>query len=357
MKYIYLSIYSLIISVFMLDTHTSFAQEQEENIDSLIQVYLKADSIFLDQLESELEGDSLTLFDLFDSLTNMDFSFSQLSLRLGYNSNVTNAGRNFGITQHGFNAGISYYHKTGLFADLSGYWDSDITPHYNPTVTSLGYMGNIVKSWSYSLSYDHYFYQTPKDDKPLYSYPLTNALNASSYFDIKFLTLAVDYSFMFGEMSTNRLRGSIIFNLQKNDFWFTDRISFMPSLSVLAGDQKIYHLYPNYKASYRKSLEQIRDIIGVQRFRQLWRDNRKLLFKMASSVLDDNMIIEEEVDDVFGIMNYSLLAPVYLYINNFTILLYYNFNIPVALPGEDLQLDPNSYFGATLIYNIPFFKL
>ena len=356
MKYTYLLFQYLLISVFLLITSTTFAQEKEENIDSLIQVYLKADSVFLDQLEIELEGDSLTLFDLFDSLVNMKFSFSQLSFRLGYNSNITNAGRNFGITQHGFNAGISYYHKTGLFADISGYWSSDITPHYSPTVTSLGYMGNITKSWSYSLSYDHYFYQKVEDEKPLYSYPLTNALNTSTYFDVKFITLAVDYAFLFGETSTNRLRGSIMFNLQKSNFWFTDRISFIPTLAVLAGDQKIYHLYPNYEASYRKSLEQIRDVIGVQRFRQLWRDNRKFLFKMASSILDDNMIIEEEVEDVFGIMNYSLSAPVYIYIDNFTILLYYNFNIPIALPGEDLQLDPNSYFGASLIYSIPFFK-
>lgn len=354
-KHLYLLFRSLILSAFLMLAYDSSAQEQEENIDSLVQVYLRADSVFLDQLESELAVDSLTLFDLFDSLVHMNFSLSQLSFRLGYNSNITNAGRNFGILQHGFNAGISYYHKTGIFADVSGYWNSDITPHYSPTVTSLGYMGNITKSLSYSLSYDHYFYLKSKEES-IYSFPIKNALNGSAYYDIKFITLVADYSFMFGEAVANRLRGSIIFNLNIKDFWFADHITILPNFSVYAGDQKIYHLYPNYEASYRSSLEQIRDQIGVRTFRYLWRNNRKLLFEMASGILEENMVIEEDTEDVFGVMNYSLSLPVYIYIDHFTMLLFYNFNIPVALPGEDLQLNPNSYFGATLIYNIPFFN-
>ncbi len=357
MKHIYLSISSIFFTALLMSGHLVYAQEKNENIDSLIQVYLEKDSILLDQLESELATDSLTLSDLLDSLGDMNFSYSQLSLRLGYNSNVTNAGRDFGIVQHGFNAGISYYHKTGLFADVSGYWNSDVIPHYSPTITTLGYMGTLTKSWTYTVSYDHYFYQKPTDDEFVYSYPITNALTASSYYDIKFFTLAVDYSFMFGDMTAHRIRGNAMFNIRTKKFWFIDRVTFVPTVSVLAGNQKIYYLYPNYKASYKASLEEIRDIIGVQRFRYLWINNRRLLFKMASNLLENNLVLEEETKDVFGVMNYSLSIPVYIYVKHFTFLFYYTFNLPVALPGENIQLDPNSYFGGTLIYNIPFFKI
>ncbi len=357
MKHLYLFIQIVLMIAVLLSGGVAFAQQENENIDSLLQVYLQEDSILLDQLEYELATDSLTLSDLLDSLTGTEISFSQLSFRVGYNSNVTNAGRNFGIVQHGFNAGVSYYHKTGLFADVSGYWNSDVTPHYSPTITSLGYMGNIVKWWSYTLSYDHYFYQPLKDDEFSYTYPLTNALNASSYFDIKFITLSADYSFLFGELNTHRVRGNLMFNILFKDVWFTDRISLVPTLSVLAGTQKIYHLYPNYKASYQASLEEIRDAIGVQKFRYLWRNNRKALSRMATALLDKNTVFDEETENVFGVMNYSISVPAYIYIKHFTLLLYYNFNIPVALPGEDLKLDPNSFFGTTLIYNIPFFKI
>ncbi len=356
MKHIYLFIHGLFITALFLGGCPVYGQEENENIDSLVNVYLKEDSTLLDQLERALTSDSLSLSDLFDSLVNMDLSLSQLSFRLGYNSNVVNAGRNFGIVQHGFNAGISYYHKTGLFADVSGYWNSDITPHYSPTITTLGYMGDISKSWTYTLSYDHYFYQYHDDDEFAYSYPLTNAINASTYFDIRFLTLVADYSFMFGDMTAHRLRGSLMFNIRFKDVWFTDGISLIPTISLFAGSQKIYHLYPNYKASYKASMEEIRDIIGVKKFRYLWMNNRKALFRMASAIVEENMVFDEETENTFGIMNYSLSVPAYIYVKHFTFLFYYTFNIPVALPGEDLQLDPNSFFGTTLIYNIPFFK-
>ena len=55
---------------------------------------------------------------------------SQLAVRLSYNSNVLSAGRTLGIENFGLAPGLSYYHKSGLYADVSGYWSKDFDPSY-----------------------------------------------------------------------------------------------------------------------------------------------------------------------------------------------------------------------------------
>ena len=336
---------------------------QDSEYDSLLNYYLQSDSILLDQLEMELASDELSILDLIDSLLDTDLRFSQLSLRIGYTSNITYAGRNFGIEQHGFGTGASYYHKTGLFADVSGYWNSDIEPNFNPTITTIGYFGNFSKKWSYTLSYDHYFYQTPGDDELVY-YPITNSLNSSTYFELGKFTLAGDYSFLFGEENAHRVRGNLMYTFSKNNWGFIDRFVFMPTASILMGTSYIYQLTPVYPEVNFRTRQAIRQIMvdeyGKAVINYLWRNNRDKYIEIERAVYtqykDDFIHYEITSDNVFGIMNYSLSAPIYFYINNFTIALSYHYNIPVALPGEDLNLDPNSYVGASLIYNIPFLK-
>jgi len=338
---------------------------QKSDYDSLLNYYLKSDSILLDQLEFELAGDSLNIFDLIDSLLKNDYRYSQLSLRMGYTSNITYAGRNFGIQQHGLGIGVSYYHKTGIFADVSGYWNSEIKPNYNPTITSLGYMGNITNKWTYTLSYDHFFYNYSKDtEEELIYYPITNSINVSNYYEIGKITIAGDYSFLFGEEQAHRLRGSILYRVSKNKWGFIDRFVFLPSASVLLGNSDIYKISPIYPERNLQTRYDIRQIMfreyGEKRITYLWRNQRdkyleleKMVYKNYRDELTDFIILS---NNVFGVMNYSFSAPFYFYINNFTLALSYHYNIPVALPGEELPLKTNSFFGATIIYNIPFTK-
>jgi hypothetical protein len=352
----HLLFYLLFFSTFFWARET---MAQDEELDSLLNYYLRSDSLLLNELEAELAGDSITIFDLIDSLMATDYRFSQLSLRVGYTSNITNAGRNFGLQQYGFSTGITYYNKTGLFGDLSGFWNSEISPHYNPTITTLGYIGNINPKWNYSLSYDHFFYhhaQTDENGYELY-FPLTNSLNASSYYDISLLTIGTDYSYLFGQESAHRIRGYLSLNLRtKKKIGFIDRMVFLPTASILLGNQKIYYMSENYRYSYEESLKIVRNMIGRTNFSRLWRNKREILFMMADEVMKDNVILQEDSENVFGIMNYSLSAPIFLYMGKFSVTLSYHLNIPVALPGEDLNLDPNSYFGCSVMYNIPFIK-
>ncbi len=336
--------------------------QTDDEYDSLLNYYLKKDSILLNEIEIQLAGDSLDIFDLIDSLINKDYRISQLTLRTGYTSDITYAGRNFGISQYGINAGLAYYHKTGLFADLSGYWNSDLNPSYNPTITTIGYMGNILTNWTYTLSYDHYFYTESKDE--LTWYPLTNSLNATSYYELWHFTLSADYSFLFGEQNAHRARLGLFYTFAKNNWGFIDRFVIMPTATILLGNAEIYQVTPVYPEMNLETRIEIRQIMfreyGEDFVRFLWRRHRdkylrleKLTYNQFQDELTDYVVTS---DNVFGIMNYSFSIPVYLYINDFTVALSYNYNIPVALPGENLDLDPNSYVGVALLYNIPFRK-
>lgn len=349
----------ILLILFLIASTLHVVKSQDSEYDSLLNYYLESDSILLDQLERELAADSLNILDLIDSLLNTDVSYSQLSMRLGYTSDITYAGRNFGIQQYGFGAGISYYHKTGLFADVSGFWNSNIKPAYNPTIATLGYFGTFTNKWTYTLGFDHFFYNEIEDD--LSYYPITNSVNAATFLELGKITLAGEYSYLFGEESAHRVRGNIMLNLSKKDWGFIDRFVFMPTASMLLGSSYIYQINPIYPTINLQTRYDVRQIMfdqyGEIAIRQLWRDNRDTYIELEKLTYSQNrdQLIDYEIitSNVFGIMNYTVSAPFYFYVNNFTFALSYHYNIPVALPGEDMTLGPNSYAGATVIYNIP----
>ena len=316
------------------------AQSQDYDLDSLINETLAYDSLLLD----ELAQDSLSIIDLIDSLLKGKFKFSSLMLRTAYTSNIMNAGRDFGINQYGFSLGASYYHKTGLFADLTTYWNSDVEPHINPTTISLGYMGSITSKWSVIASYEHFFYtQDQSYDGVLY--PITNSLNASTYLDLKHFSFGVDYSFMFGQETAHRIRPNMYGIIRIKTKGFIDEIDFFPSASLLLGNATIYYLDENY--SQLQSLLEQQGINNFQQFRQ-----RRP--RLAQYLITNYVTYEDRTENVFGIMNYSLSLPIMFRMNRFTFSTSYYINFPVALPGEEIDLSPNSYFNVSLLYSIPF---
>jgi hypothetical protein len=102
--------------------------------------------------------DSLTVFNLIDSLLSIKDQGAQLALRVEYNSNVLSAGRTLGIENFGLAPGISYYHPSGLYADVSGFWSKDFKPSYYLTTVSAGYMRDFTKWFSIMADYDRYLY-------------------------------------------------------------------------------------------------------------------------------------------------------------------------------------------------------
>lgn len=318
----------------------SHAQESDE-YDSLLNEYAELDSILL----AEIENDSSSLLSLLDEILAEDYLKSQFSVRLGYTSDITNAGRNYGVQQFGLNAGLAYYHKSGVFADIAGYYNSDQDPKYNTTITTLGYMGMIKTKWNYYLSYDHYFYNQPQNSDYIIDYPLTNSINTSINFLHKGISIGNDYSFLFGDETAHRIRLNLGYSHYFMDVGFIDRIGVNPIMSVLAGNANVT------TTVFTQEIAQdvMRDLIqqmGRRRFLELYKDNPDLLNEMLSV---------EQTKNTFGIMNYSLFLPLSFSIKNTTLLLNYSLNFPIALLGEtDLDTTPNSYFSATFLHTFSF---
>lgn len=323
----------------MLSLSTSFSQD--DDIDLLLHETLSYDSLLLD----ELAKDSLSILDLIDSLLLTDFRFSSIILRTSYVSDIINAGRDFGVNQYGFSAGLSYYHKTGLFADITSYWNSDIEPHINPTTFTLGYMGVITRNWNFIASYDHYYY-SQNELNEFASFPLTNSLGISSYVDIKFLSVGVDYAFLFGSEHAHRIRPNIYGTIRIKKVGFIDEIDIFPSASLLLGNSTIYYLNENY--------QQVQSFIhqmgGWEQYQRFKRNHPNL----ANYTISNLITYDEEIKNVFGIMNYSFSVPVMIRKGNFTLSVGYYLNIPVPLPGEEIDLNPNSYYNIACLYSIPF---
>ncbi len=149
----------------------------------------------LSQVEDILSfEDSLSIFNLIDSLLqNAEVESSQFGIRLAYNSNVLSAGRTLGIENFGLSSGLSYYHKSGFYGDLSGFWSKDFDPKYYLTIASVGYMYSFPKVFSIMAGYDRYFYNMQSEDEYI---PYKNTLSVTPLFEVKPFMLAINYSYL-----------------------------------------------------------------------------------------------------------------------------------------------------------------
>ncbi|HBH22651.1 MAG TPA: hypothetical protein DDY13_04430 [Cytophagales bacterium] len=299
----------------------------------LIEEYLAFDSLLL----AEMTSDTSSFNDILESLIRSAEMPANLMLRLGYTSNIVNAGRDFGFQQHGFSTGLSYYHKNGFFADIYSYWNSNYDPSFNSVTASLGYM-HFVKNWTFSANYDHIFYNKTFEEGLEIQYPFNNILNASVFYDVWKLSIGLDYSYLFGNQQAHRIRPTLMgsFNVLKRP---SHRITISPFANLLLGDASI--VFSEQRYTYRQLIQQI----GWGRFLILYRNNPELI---------NEIIFEEYGQNSFGLMNYAFTLPVNYYAGSWAISLSYTLNFPVALPGENINTESNSFLGASICYTISF---
>ena len=270
-------------------------------------------------------ADSLTIFQLIDSLMTMeDLESSQLVARLNYNSNILSAGRTLGIEQFGLAPGLSYYHKTGLFADVTTYWSNDYDPEFYLTTTSVGYMHIFSRKFSTLVSYDHFFYHRLDDDEFV---PYTNAVTVSPFLDLKPFCLRLDYSFYFGDAYANRIMPGVSVKLKKKDFLGFDRVTIYPSFYVLMGDETLTEVELESPDSPKEALEN-------------W-------YKYGTRFTP---VLKEK--NVFGVMNYAFSIPLNMTVKNWFFNLSYTYNIPKALEGETLTIEEGGFISAGISYYI-----
>lgn len=284
----------------------------------------EVDSLFLkEELTAE---DSLSIFRLIDSLMMMEsIETSQLVARVSYNSNVLSAGRTLGIEQFGLSPGLSYYHKSGLFADITTYWSKDYEPNLYLTTASVGYIRLFGRRFSAIATFDHYFYHQT-DDTFL---PYTNAVTISPSLDYKFLSLRLDYSFYFGDAYANRIMPNVSFKIKKNDFLGFDRVSIYPSCYVLFGDETITDF----------------ELVAPTTIREAFDNYQKYGMRFTPKTT-------ERI--VFGVMNYSFSLPVSMTLKNWLFNASYTYSIPVALEDEPLTLEQSGFVSAGISYFISF---
>ncbi len=225
-------------------------------------------------------SDSLSIFQLIDSLLTLDElnDYSQLAFRIGYNSNVLWAGRTLGIDQFGLAPGISYYHKSGLFADASFFWSKDFEPNYYLTILSAGYMHTFSRHFSAMASYDRYFYNL--EDEYI---PYNNAVTLSPFLEFHPVNIRVDYTYYFGERSVHRVMPSVGVTLEKSNLFKIDKVSFMPSVFMLMGNETFSEIiFPTTRAEWIAAYIRVRQGLTWYRI---------------------------ETRNVFGIMNYAIMLP------------------------------------------------
>jgi len=281
----------------------------------------------LDDIDSILSfEDSLSIFTLIDSLMQLEEyeTKSMMAVRLGYNSNANASGRSLGISQFGLSPGASYYHKSGLYADASGYWSSEYDPGYYLTILSAGYIGVISQKWSFLGEYSRYIYSQLGDSVTI-SY--SNSASLSNFIDVKPFTFRLDYTLLFGDKTGHRIMPGVMLNLEKKNWKKLDRILFYPSFNLLLGTEQFEEELP-----YSKTL--LEAVIRVRNGLPLYYTN---------------------TGSDFGVMNYSFTFPLSINVNDWNFLLSYTYNIPKLLSHEvDPALNNSGFIAASISKYIRF---
>jgi hypothetical protein len=287
--------------------------------------------VVIDSLFRELENDSF--LSLIDSLIHAQEPVkSEMMVRFAYLSKISAMGRDMGIDQYGLSPSLSYFHKSGMFADITGYWNSGDSVNINYTMLMVGYMKDLGKVLGISLSYDHSFYGDE-------GYNLTNSINLANYFNFDFWDMGVDYSLMFGSETAHRLNFSISGYLPIRKALAFDRITFSPRFSAMLGTSNVIN--ENYTMEQVNTYSPIVNSPIIGRGRQY---------------LNPSDFYNSRESKAFGIMNYNFSIPVKFTIKKLSLTFKYNYNIPVYLPGESIELPSYSYYSMAAAYRFVFSK-
>ena len=327
----------------------------------------------LAQIEAEM--DSMSIFLLLDSVLTSakDYKYSELDFRMSYNSNITSAGRNYDFNQQNMSPGISYYHKSGAFLDYSGFWNSGVDPKYNLSVFSAGYMGRLGKDWGFSSSYERWWYHGAANS-------LNNTFSNTLIFSKKYIYASLDYSMLFGDGLAHRLVGTVTGSINLGKWWKFNSVKILPSASMIFGNAEITVLYDGTLLEELRSNDYLRENLTAREFLEyansVMSDEEKairreilestsrrdperqrqlaVLYLSNPDIYNYIINILDISENKYGIMNYNFSLPIILSSKKLSLIVSYTYSIPVSLPGEDFSMDPIGFFGASVIYRIPF---
>ncbi len=262
-------------------------------------------------------ADSIYIFTLMDSLIRaVPEDGSQLLIRTGYNSNVIATGRPFALGNYGLSGGVGLLHRTGFFADVSGYWSKEYSPSYFLTTATAGYLHSPHRNWTIAAEYNRYWYNLADDTYIAY----TNSLNITAFWQRGKINARADYTLYFGQKTGHRLSPTLGMDFSAERRLGLDKIRLMPMASILFGTESIssFIAYSTNPLIIRARIRQ-----GLPLF-------------------------YEQTSVKAGIMNYNLSLPLMLRMGGWDFLLNYTYNIPKALPGELLGLRAGGFFACAV---------
>jgi len=341
--------------------------------------YSQSDSLSweeqFDLLEAEM--DSLSLYNLFESILAEEYpmKYSEFNTRLSYNSDVLSAGRNYGFNQRSISPGLAYYHSSGLFADYTGFIDTDSTFDYSLSIFSAGYLIS-KKNFLITPSYERWLYHNDTEST------LNNSLGSSISYTRKRGFVSLDYSFLFGKETAHRLIGTISGNVNLKSFWKFKKVRLNPSITTFFGNSDVIVRLPESDIELSKIYFTIKSLQNTEDFityfesldardqdilkRILDPESRKPRHQNRTPIGDLDRFLETHselenlalnqlttVENRYGIMNYNFSLPLILQADRFSFMFSYSYSMPVSLPGEIVELENTSYFGASFTYRIP----
>lgn len=306
--------FHLLILLFFLGIHTSInAQTASEKHISMS--------------DSEMDN-------LIDSLL-MDKPTSEFNIGIGYQNRTLFAGRDLGIKQWNSVINASYYHWSGLYADLSGFLYGQSSPKLQMTALSLGYMKDITDDFSVSADIGKMIETNPDPNFPN-QLPYWTSLSLS-YNINKFMPNA-DYTLFLGNETAKRLRLGISYYQSYKEVGFLDRISLSPRITTIFGNQDI--TYAQYWAGGSLYTTDSATAIVRNPFNQkLTRLGKRLQALQNSS------------QSYFGLMAVDVVMGISAIKNNFRLTFTPHLVKPVRLyVGEDISVNWQFYVGVSCGY-------
>jgi hypothetical protein len=325
----------------------------------------------LAKLEAEL--DSMSIFSLIDSVLQSNYTPpSEINFRFGYSGNVVNAGRNYGIDQYGLSPGISFYHTSGLYADYTSYLNSAYDPMYTVSMLSGGYLGRLANKITYSISYERWLYNQNHDEL---SSGFTNNAGAYLSYDLGPIFIGVDYSYLFNKNNgANRLIGSISGQFSLKDIWIFNRVTFLPTVSTIYGNDDVTIYYDGSLIDGIRSEDIIRNNLESGSLdsylsteeqaaidlikRNPRRSQREKITRITAIYLANEEVqnylysLLDQVENRYGIMSYNLSLPINFSIKNWNWMISYTYALPQSLPGEEYEYDPIGFISTTISYRL-----
>ena len=289
-----------------------------------------------------------------DSLLQLEEN-SSITFRLAYTSKALFAGRDFGITQTALMPDITYYHKSGLYAELTGLSYSKSTPKYELTFLSAGYTG-FVGNLLYSAEISKTFYTQPDPENPN---PLPYALALTGSYDIGKISTNLGYTFMFGSETAHRINFGPSFFKKWTNIGFIDRLSINPGLNLVLGNQS-----SNYSQNWNTIASGINTSTGTGTGFNALAAQRQLNNPNLPAVIRQRLIamlkkngttanVATAPTNYFGLMAYDLSLPLSATVGAIRFSLTPHIIKPVKLfSTEDISTKLNSYFSFSVTYTL-----